>query len=65
MGAQTIPPPPNQLYKPEALPLMSELLTEAEEKQTEQPGDISRSVIIRWWMLSGGVLGRVVGWEVY
>lgn len=39
---------------------MSELLTEAEEKETEQPGDMSRSVITRWWMLLGGVLERVV-----
>lgn len=37
---------------------MSELLTEAEEKETEQPGDMSRSVITRWWMLLGGVLER-------
>lgn len=39
---------------------MSELLAEAEEKETEQPGDMSRSVITRWWMLLGGVLERVV-----
>lgn len=39
---------------------MSELLTKAEEKETEQPGDMSRSVITRWWMLLGGVLERVV-----
>lgn len=37
---------------------MSKLLTEAEEKETEQPGDMSRSVITRWWMLLGGVLER-------